>query len=336
MSTPNPAKIKEVHSFKLKEKDYSFTITFSLENDSSLIIKVSEDDSVPLISYTGKYTLNELVKQNNYFKLFDNLEQLVPNIKNLCKENKISIQKDKMAVILTLLLSLTFIEDPHLTIPQDKTDPQLVIDGLCQSVNELKRQIKALSINKVSEEQLAKNLKSKDILLNEEEKNMVCNWILKQMKSEDKKIEMTLLYRLTTDGDSGNTFHNKCNNKGYTLSLIRNTKGFRCGGFTTKNWQSSGGYMEDKNAFLFSLEYKEQYFTYDGKNAIYDYYDNYGTIYGPSFGSGDIVISNNCSQNNSSSCNFPYSYGGSKPRSLSGGYYNFKVHEIEVYKINIV
>jgi len=200
----------------------------------------------------------------------------------------------------------------------------------------LKREIKMLKSNQISEEQLENNLKSKDILLNEEEKNMVCNWILKQMKSEDKKVEMTLLYRLTSDGDSGSTFHSKCNSKGYTLTLIRNTKGFRCGGFVTKDWTSSNSYVEDKNAFLFSLEYKEQYFTYDGKNAIYDHYDyNYNNTYGPSFGSGDLIISNNCTQNDSS-CNFPYSYSGTKARALSGGYYNFKVNEIEVYKINIV
>ena len=161
---------------------------------------------------------------------------------------------------------------------------------------------------------------------------MVCDWILKQMKSEGKKIEMQLLYRLTTNGDAASTFHSKCNYQGYTLSLIRNTKGYRCGGFTSKNWTSCGNYVNDPNAFLFSLEYKEQYFTYDGNNAIYD-----NGSYGPSFGNGcDLNIANNCTQNISSYCNFPYTYSGVKVRVLSGGFYYFKVNEIEVYKINII
>ena len=174
-------------------------------------------------------------------------------------------------------------------------------------------------------------MQSKDILLNEEEKKMVCDWILKQMKSEGKQIGMNLLYKLTNHGDSASNFHSYCNSKGYTLTLVRNTKGYRCGGFTSKNWTSCGNYVVDQNAFIFSLEFKEQYFTNEGVNAIYD-----NGSYGPTFGNGhDLYIASSCSQNNSSYCNFPYAYAGVKARVLSGGSYNFKVNEIEVYQINI-
>jgi hypothetical protein len=61
---------------------------------------------------------------------------------------------------------------------------------------------------------------------------------------------MTLLYKSTKDGDSASTFHSKCDYQGNTLSLIRNTKCFRCGGFTTQSWSSSGSYINDVNAFI--------------------------------------------------------------------------------------
>ena len=80
-------------------------------------------------------------------------------------------------------------------IPQTEADSKQIIADLCSTVNELRKQIKTLSISNTSEEQLAKNLKSKDILLNDEEKKMVCDWILKQMKSEGKQIKMNLLYK---------------------------------------------------------------------------------------------------------------------------------------------
>ena len=48
---------------------------------------------------------------------------------------------------------------------------------------------------KITEELLEENLKSKDILKNQDEKNMIFNWILKPMKSKDKKVNMTLLYK---------------------------------------------------------------------------------------------------------------------------------------------
>ena len=128
------------------------------------------------------------------------------------------------------------IEEVYLTIPQEKVDPQKIIADLCSTVNELKRQVKALSSSQISQEQLNNNLKSKDILLNEEEKNMVCDWIFESMKSNGKKINMTLLYKLSENGSSASTFHSKCNGKGYTLTLVRNTKGYRWGGFTSKSW----------------------------------------------------------------------------------------------------
>ena len=45
-------------------------------------------------------------------------------------------------------------------------------------------------------------------------------------KPRKKNIKMTLLYKLTRDGDSASTFHSQCDDQGNTLSLIRNTKGF--------------------------------------------------------------------------------------------------------------
>ena len=329
MEAPNPLQDEIV--LKLTENENEYTLKFSLQSNS-LIINVSEGDTFPQINYNSKFILSDLVKLSKYFKLFDTLEELMPEIKNLCNEKKIKLKKEKSSISLTLLLPLKVVEEVHLTIPQAEIDSKQIISDLCTTVNELKKEIKLLRSNQITDEQLNKNLQSKDILLNEEEKVMVQKWILKRMKSEGKKIEMTLLYKLTNHGDASSTFHSYCNNKGYTLTLIRNTKGYRCGGFTSQSWSSYGNYKADPNAFLFSLEFKEYYPTYDGNNAIYDH-----SSYGPTFGNGnDLYIANSCSNSNSSYCNFPYSYCGARQRALSGGVYNFKVNEIEVYKIDIV
>ena len=47
---------------------------------------------------------------------------------------------------------------------------------------------------------------------------------------------MELLYRGTRDGMTSNAFHNKCNNKSPTLSLLKCTKGFIFGGCTPISW----------------------------------------------------------------------------------------------------
>lgn len=338
MEAPKPTMIKNDIVFKLKDKENTFTLKFSDEN-GSLGISISEDDSVPPINYSTNFPLTELTKLSRYFKLFESIEDLLPEIKNLCDQNQVKITKEKELLNLTLVLPLKIVAEVCLPIPQEKEDPNKIIIALCHTVNELNKKIKSLITGEISEEQLEENLKSKDILKNEDEKNMIINWILKSLKQKEKKVNMTLLYKLTLHGDSASTFHSKCNNKGPTLTLIRNIKGYRCGGFTNQSWSSRydgyNGYgnpnVEDPNAFLFSLDYKEKYPSFDGKNAIYD-----NSAQGPSFGGGsDLSISDSCTKNNCS-CNFPNYYCGTRVRALSGGINNFKVNEIEVFKIEII
>ena len=316
---------------KLKEKGIPFTLRFSIQS-SALCVNITEDDSVPSINYFSKFNLSDLKEHNRYFRIFDSLEQLMPEIKNLCDQEKVKIQKEKTLVKVFLAVPLSSLGDVALEVTQAEMDQKQVIADLCQKVNELNKEIKLLKTqsNLISDEKLDINLKSKDILVNEEEKNMVKDWILKAMKSEGKKVEMQLLYKLKTQGD--NYFHNYCNNRENTLTLVRTTKGYRCGGFTTQKWSSRGSYVNDKNAFLFSLEFKEMYpINNDGINAIYDSSDRQAT-----FGNGhDLYIANSCSQNYSSTCNFPYSYHGLKQRCLTGGVYNFKVDDMEAYQIKI-
>ena len=123
------------------------------------------------------------------------------------------------------------------------------------------------------------------------------------------------------------------NLKTYLLILIRNTKGYRCGAFTSKAWSSCNSYVSDQNTFLFSLEFQERYFNYDGNYAFYD-----NSSYGPCFGSSgstdksDLFIGDSFNNGNCY-CNFPYYFSGTRVRSLSGGYFTFKVDEMEVYEI---
>ena len=48
--------------FKLKEKENVFNLTFSNENSYLGIKSILEDDSIPLIYYTVKLSLTELIK----------------------------------------------------------------------------------------------------------------------------------------------------------------------------------------------------------------------------------------------------------------------------------
>ena len=150
--------------------------------------------------------------------------------------------------------------------------------------------------------------------------------------SGGKNIE--LLYRGTRDGMSANTFHNKCNNKGATITLIKNDKGNIFGGYTSISWTSYNNYRSASDSFIFTLTniYGISPTKFSNSNTNYSIYDH--SNYGPTFGGGnDIYI-----DFNSNYSSFPHSYQDtlSKGWSIFSGdnnSKNFNLKEIEVFKL---
>ena len=159
------------------------------------------------------------------------------------------------------------------------------------------------------------------MIIDETERKLICDWI-----SINRKVKMTLLYKATRDGDS--TFHNKCDGKSPTLTLVKTSNGYRCGGFTNIPWDSSGNYKQDNNAFVFSMDTRSKYMSTDSKSI--DCYSGYGPIFG---GGHDLCLVNGFLTSAKSSCNCPSTYKTVKQSELTGGEYNFKVKECEVYLI---
>ena len=110
METIKPKKLSGTKDtiFKLKDKksNTSYTLSFSIES-SSLTINISEDESLPPINYLQKFTLKDLESQSRYFKLFESLEEFIPEIKNLNEQNKITFRKEKSSIILIFMHSST-------------------------------------------------------------------------------------------------------------------------------------------------------------------------------------------------------------------------------------
>jgi hypothetical protein len=114
------------------------------------------------------------------------------------------------------------------------------------------------------------------------------------------------------------------------------------GGYASSAWNSSGSFINDPNAFLFSLRrdgvsFKDKFTV---KQAQYALIGNTG--YGPIFGgAGDIYICNQSNTNIGSYSNFGvsynlpdgYTYNRNAKNFLAGNYDQWKTTEIEVYEI---
>ena len=64
---------------------------------------------------------------------------------------------------------------------------------------------------------------------------------------------------MSENGDECKTFHEKCNNKGITITFIETTDGFNIGGYTELEWDNSSKDKKDKSTFIFSFNKNEKY-----------------------------------------------------------------------------
>jgi len=148
-----------------------------------------------------------------------------------------------------------------------------------------------------------------------------------------------LLYKASRDGFSASTFHQLCDDKGGTMTIIKSRGGWLFGGFTAQSWKSSTSNYEFKNdpqAFIFTLTNPHnipstKFIIKDQKRAICAF-----RLWGPRFGGGaDIHVDGNSNITSNSYTTFPTSYMDttSKGKTLFTGSLHFTTADIEVYAL---
>ena len=113
------------------------------------------------------------------------------------------------------------------------------------------------------------------------------------------------------------------------------------GGYASASWNNSGAYINDPNAFIFSLRrdgksYNDKFTIKKPEKALFG-----NSSYGPTFGGRDILICNQSNATIGSYTNFGlyynlpdgYSYGGNAKDFLAGNCHQWTTTEIEVYQM---
>jgi hypothetical protein len=268
---------------------------------------------------------------DDIFRFFAEIEDKDMSLKvennNIIVNLKCKIMRTEQNIEFVLLRQEVKIED--------------IARNLCQKVKEidyLKKEIdniydlflgfKNSEIN-VYYEEMKKN---SDILNSKEEFVQILKGIRKSFEFKIKNI--ILLYKASKDGDSSSAFHQKCNEKSFTITIVKTIKNKRFGGFTVCSWNSNSSYYSDRYAFIFSLDNKENYYinNYSGENAIYC-----NSSYGPTFGDGhDFYISNGCKSNSDSCDNTGSTYFTKNKQYALAGENNFTVNDYEVFQLEIL
>ena len=64
------------------------------------------------------------------------------------------------------------------------------------------------------------------------------------------------IFYYSIEEEEADTFHNRCNNKGPTIFLFKNEKGYFFGGNEFINWASNDNIRSAPHCFIFSLTNK--------------------------------------------------------------------------------
>jgi len=159
--------------------------------------------------------------------------------------------------------------------------------------------------------------------------NLVKNWL-----GRGKKHELELLYRGSRDGFNSENFHELCDEAGPTLVVCK-SKAYEkvFGGYTSKSWSRIEDYVNDEDAFLFSLSNSTKIPITEPSCAIFC-----SNECGPAFGAGyDLMIcsDSNIIEGSSSSLGMTYK-GNDNMGDLTaylGGASTFMIDEIEVFTV---
>ncbi|KAJ6231634.1 pep-cterm sorting domain-containing protein [Anaeramoeba flamelloides] len=152
-----------------------------------------------------------------------------------------------------------------------------------------------------------------------------------------------------TDGWKYQTFHQKCDNKGKSIVLIKLKNKSLFGGFAAVDWDSKSDWKQStgNKSFLFSLISLDRKFTQPLKMPVFRNQSNEiycNQSYGPLFGNGhDLQLgysSYNMNNNSNTYSNLGYTYkppfgytkGSTEAMNfLAGSYRNWEISQIEIF-----
>ena len=347
IETPDlkPKKSKKFDSIDESGKKHQIEIVVT---NNSILFKTEIDNGIITKNFNATYTYEKL-KENNVFLLQDNVEEIYEQLEIYINNEPVTSKIYENKIIITLITKIKKYPEITFELKQELLDKDKLINIMMDKISNLELENKSLKteienlknnlksindyINEQKEKERKKNIPFIDsLIVREDEINLVKNWI-----NPNSDIKAKLLYRVSRDGDGADIFHKYCDNQGPTIMFAKINNGYRFGGFSGISLEIKGGWIKDKDAFLFSLNNKLKIINNNTDTTVYR-----GAGYGPDFGNGknELIINNNYNKCLIGKKNCCDDSGGAftfKNKDLVGvdvkGQYNFDVEDYEVYSI---
>lgn len=333
---------KEIN-FEIKSNTGKMFYINLLNQEEYLIITAYYISNKNRVEYESKFDIS-YIKKVKLFILYDTINECLEEINSGINTGKSYLVEEKNYI--NIFIPLNNIKFNEINFKVDLKENINIVNN--KEINELKNVIKEQNNeiinlkNKVNQLEILVNdllIFKKDILgkitfkINSKIVDsyfniiLIKNWINNINNESSKIIKAKLLYKLSKDGDSIDTFHQKCDNNSPTLLLVETTNGRKFGGYTTCVWSVNKGGKKDGKTFLFSLDEKKLYKKkkeHENERDIYCRKDA-----GPTFGGNDLYFYQTLKKGYSAS---PY-YFLDKNDLAKNIKDDFDIKEIEIFKI---
>ena len=333
---------KEIN-FEIKSNTGKMFQRNLLNQEEYLIITAYYISNKNKIEYESKFDIS-YIKKVKLFILYDTINECLEEINLGINTGKSYLVEEKNYI--NIFIPLNNIKFNEINFKVDLKENINIVNN--KEINELKNVIKEQNNdiinlkNKVNQLEILVNdllIFKKDIVgkitfkINSKIVDsyfniiLIKNWINNINNESSKIIKAKLLYKLSKDGDSIDTFHQKCDNNSPTLLLVETTNGRKFGGYTTCVWSVNKGGKKDGKTFLFSLDEKKLYKKkkeHENERDIYCRKDA-----GPTFGGNDLYFYQTLKKGYSAS---PY-YFLDKNDLAKNIKDDFDIKEIEIFKI---
>ena len=349
---PEKEDIEHVRKFNATFKENIKYEINTYKKGTHFIIETEIEDT----KYSNSYELEPLKKSNKYLALNDNIDDLIDTIYENASNNNCNLIENHNDYEVKIPVPVKSIREISFILKEQKKSQSEIINDLLKSSKFLKKKNSELEMKIKSLEEENEKIKSelKEIktlineLKNEKEKisnvevnpiinsksKLINNLLFKQLNkwiNPLKSLNFELIFTASINGDRAENFHQNCDGKGPTVTIIKAKNGNIFGAYLTVPFSSDHQSHSDETAFLFSLTNMKKFPIKNKKYAVC-HYSNWGPYIGYQE-SCDLAIKEGCLKNKSSYC-VPTSYEFNRVDLIGKNDKFFEVEDYEVYLVN--
>ena len=139
---PTPIEVQKCYNL-VDSSDICYKIKLTFSSDK-LNIDIIQEDSFPKIYYSSSFILEEIQKNDKWFRLFDTFDESIDTIDGLFEEKKEKITKNENNINLTLIHLEKNISDSIFKIEKKEESEDDIIPKLLESHNDLRKRVTTL------------------------------------------------------------------------------------------------------------------------------------------------------------------------------------------------